>query len=238
VEELRNFLTKSIRETISTTPSSERRSLDEIAENLAKNFSDEEFFAYHRNIKIGFSPIISYCEIRFQASVVEIQSVVSEINKAAGIDVPDSLPNDKDDDAPASFDLLKQLTDFIKSQFDLNRSISGFEYFLKTILGSSGVSYLMLLIDSGAWRPWFVLWWIFIPFIYFSSVQRINKLGFGFGVTYLSVAAILGTSLTQFLRFRELEVQQIWYVLDVLYAFFVLAGVPKWVKRTFEEAQK
>ena len=238
MEELRNFLTKSIRETISSTPSSERRGLDEIAENLAKNFSDEEFFAYHRNIKNGFSPIISYCEIRFQASEVEIQSVVSEINKAAGIDEPVSLPNDKDDDAPPSFDLLKQLTDFIKSQYDLNRSISGFEYFIKTILGSSGVSYLMLLIDSGAWRPWFVLWWIFIPFIYFSSVQRINKLGFGFGVTYLSVAAILGTSLTQFLRFRELEVQQIWYALVVLYAFFVLAGVPKWVKRTFEEAQK
>jgi hypothetical protein len=238
MDQLKDFVTKSIRETISAPSSIESRSLDDIAEELAKDFSDDDFFSYHRIIKVGSSPFNSYCQIRFKASEEEIQAVVNEINKAAGIEVSAFFPSTVDVNPPTSFDFTKPIIDFVKSQYDLKRGISGFEYLLKTILGATGVRFLMLFIDSGAWRPWFVLWWIFIPFVYFSSVQRINKLDFGFGVTYLSIAAILGTAITQFLRFRELEVQQIWLVLNVIYAYFVLAGLPKWLKRTFEEAQK
>jgi hypothetical protein len=237
MDQLKDFVTKSIRETISAPSSLESRSLDDIAGELAKDFSDDDFFSYHRNIKVGSSPFISYCQIRFKASEEEIQAVVNEINKAAGVDVSASLPPVVVVEAPSSYDFFRPIIEFLKIQYDLKRGISGFEYFLKTILGASGVLLLMLFIDSGAWRPSFVLLWIFIPFVYFSSVQRINKLGFGFGVTYLSIAAILGTAITQFLIFRELEVQQIFSVLNVIYAYFVFAGLPKWAKRTFEEAQ-
>jgi hypothetical protein len=235
MDTLKDFVTKSIRETISSSSSLESRSLDDIAGELSKDFSDDDFFSYHRIIKAGSSPFISYCQIRFKASEEEIQAFVSEINKAAGIDVPASSPSGEDVDPSTSFDFTKPIIDFVKRQYDLKRGISGFEYFIKTILGATGVRFLMSFIDSGAWRPWFILWWIFIPFVYFSSVQRINKLGFG--VTYLSIAAILGIAIIQFLILREIEVKQIWYVLSVIYAYFVFAGLPKWVKRTFEEAQ-
>jgi hypothetical protein len=237
MDPLKDFVAKSIRETISASSSLGSKSLDDIAGELAKDLSDDDFFSYHRIVKVGSSPFVSYCQIRFKASEEQIQSVVSEINKSAGIDAPASSPSAVDVNPSTSFDFAKLSIEFVKRQYDLKRGISGFEYLIKTILGATGVRFLMLFIDSGAWRPWFVLWWIFIPFVYFSSVQRINKLGFGFGVTYLSIAAILGTAITQFLRFKELEVQQIWYVLDVIYAFFVLAGILKWVKRTLEEAQ-
>jgi hypothetical protein len=237
MDQLKDFVAKSIRETISAPSSLESRSLDDIAGELAKDFSDDDFFSYHRFIKVGSSPFFSYCQIRFKASEEEIQAVVSEINKAAGIEFPASSSSAVNVNPSTSFDVAKPSIDFVKRLYDLKRGISGFEYLIKTILGATGVRFLILFIDSGAWRPWFVLWWIFIPFVYISSVQRINKLGFGFGVTYLSIAAILGIAIFQFLKFRELEVQQIWYVLGVTYAYFVFAGLPKWVKRTFEEAQ-
>ncbi len=237
MDQLKDFVTKSIRETISAPSSLETRSLDDIAGELAKDFSDDDFFSYHRIIKSGSSPFVSYCQIRFKASEKEVQAIVSEINKAAGIDSSASVQSTVEVAHPSSFDFIKPTIDFVKRQYDLKRGISGFEYLIKTIIGATGVRFLMLFIDSGAWRPWFVLWWIFIPFIYISSVQRVNKLSFGFGVTYLSISAILGIAIIQFLILREIEVNQIWYVLSVIYAYFVFAGLPKWVKRTFEEAQ-
>ncbi len=237
MDQLKDFVTKSIRETICAPSSLESRSLDDIAGELAKDFSDGDFFSYHRIIKSGSSPFVSYCQIRFKASEKEVQAIVSEINKAAGIDSSASVQSTVEVAPPSSFDFIKPTIDFVKSQYDLKRGISGFEYLIKTIIGATGVQFLMLFIDSGAWRPWVVLWWILIPFIYFSSVQRVNKLGLGFGVTYLSISAILGTAIIQFLTLREIEVQQIWNVLYVIYAYFVFAGLPKWVKRTFEEAQ-
>jgi len=234
---LKDFVAKSIRETISASSSLGSKSLDDIAGELAKDLSDDDFFSYHRIIKGGSSPFVSYCQIRFKASEEEIQAVVGGIHKAAGIDVPTSSPSGEDVNPSTSFDFAKPSIDFIKRQYDLKRGISGLEYLIKTNLGATGVYFLMFFIDSGAWSPWLVLYWILIPFVYFSSVQRINKLGFGFGVTYLSISAILGIAIIQFLILREIEVNQIWYVLSVIYAYFVFAGLPKWVKRTFEEAQ-
>lgn len=235
MDQLKDFVTKSIRETISASSSSKRKRLDDIAEELAKDFSDDDFFSYHRIIKVGSSPFNSYCQVRFKASEEEIQAVVSEINKAAGIDVSDTLPPVVVVDAPSSSDFFRPIIDFVKRQYDLNRGISGLEYFVKTSIGSFGVSYLILLIASGAWSPWYFVHFLFIPFIYFSSAQRINKLGFDFGVTYISVAAIIGWSILIDAPWEHFEFPMV--LVNLIYAFFVLAGLPKWVKKTFEEAQ-
>jgi len=236
---IKEFVSSIIRESLESNDAVEPDFLEERAKLMAKDFSDDDYFFYRSKYKTSQSAFVSYCEVKFHEPPEIVQSIINEVIEKAGIQYDKSpILVNRLENSKAESEVFSSLRNFVFKQLDLNRPITGLEYFIKSALATTGIFYLMILFELGVWNNQVLLFSVFIPYTFFASIQRINMLRSGNGTAFLSMATIIGLAYTRFCYYFEYEPNIFWYMLDVIFCILVLAGLPKWVLRTFDEAQE
>ena len=213
--------------------------------------TDQQFLSYSKLKNQGKSGIEALLYVKFPN--VDVTQIFQDQLNNAGIkdfykDIVESGSDNEENienGAPIEFQAAQsKILKILRNQINLNREISGWEYFIKFALVIGFVPII--------WTPYHILMNILvIPIGVIATIQRSNKFNWGlnvntFGIvtlifywisTYHNLSAYAKGGLPTWEMSITEELKIIWIIAVIGNLVFTFAGLPRWIREALDEAR-